>query len=331
METFLATLTPMLTLFTCIAIGFILSKTKILPDTASKTMAKLETWVFLPCISFMSMLRYCTPKSISTHGTNIILSSIILAIAMLTAITLAKIFVKEDGMERGVYKYGLTIANISYVGDPIILALFGEQALAYYKLFCLPLLIVVYTWGISILTPKVKGRKLNFKSLLNAPTIALLVGVVMGLLGIEKYLPSFLISSLDALKSCMAPVAMLLAGVTIAKYNFVNMLKNKKVYIATALRLIILPSLLISILYAVITLANLAFNLSIGYDILFLCFFAYAAPLGLNTIVFPEAFGGSPETGASMAMISHTLCVISIPILYAIMVAIFGVPFTALI
>ena len=49
--------------------------------------------------------------------------------------------------------------------------------------------------------------------------------------------------------------------------------------------------------------------------------------LGLNTVVFPEAYGGEPQTGASMTMISHTLCVLSIPLLYAAMVAIFGTPF----
>ena len=93
------------------------------------------------------------------------------------------------------------------------------------------------------------------------------------------------------------------------------------------LRLFILPALLIASIYGIKTLANSLFNLSIGHDVLFLCFFATATPLGMNTIVFPEAYGGDPKTGASMALVSHTLCVISIPIMYAIMVSLFGAPF----
>ena len=62
---------------------------------------------------------------------------------------------------------------------------------------------------------------------------------------------------------------------------------------------------------------------------LFLAFVATATPLGLNTVVFPEAYGGNPKTGASMAMISHTLCVITIPLLYSLMVLIFGEPVIA--
>ena len=327
MTTFLATLTPMLTLFFCIAIGFLSAKTKILPESASETMAKMETWILCPALSFMTMLRYCTIDSLSTHGTNIFLACISVLIAMAIAIPLAKLFVKENNAERGIYSYALTFANSGYIGDPIVLALFGEKVLAYYKLFCLPLSIVIYTWGISVLTPKSKENRAGLKRLLNAPTIAMLVGAVMGLSGLGGYLPEFLLSALDSLKACMGPVAMLLAGVTISRFDFIGMLKKKKVYIATVLRLVFIPAVLVAALFGVKALANLLFDLSIGNDVLFFCFFATATPLGLNTIVFPKAYGGNPETGASMAMISHTLCVVSLPIMYALMVAIFGTPF----
>jgi predicted permease len=317
----------MLTLFLCIAVGFVATKTKILPDTASKTMAKMETWIFCPALSFMTMVRFCTVDTISTHATNIVLATISVLCAMAIAIPLSKVFVKTDCPERGVYAYALAFANSGYVGDPIVLALFGEEGLAYYKLFCLPLSIVIYTWGISVLTPKTEEKGGTIKRLLNAPTVAMLVGVVFGLTGIGTYLPNFVVSALDTLKACMGPVAMLLAGVTIAKYDLLGMIKKKKVYVATALRLIVIPSVLISVLFSAKTLANQFFGMDIGNDVLFLCFFATAAPLGLNTVVFPEAYGGNPETGASMAMVSHTLCVISIPLMYALMVAIFGTPF----
>ena len=78
--------------------------------------------------------------------------------------------------------------------------------------------------------------------------------------------------------------------------------------------------------YIIKELANLLFDMNINNSPLFLAFFATAAPLGLNTVVFPKAYGGDPETGASMAMISHTLCVLSIPLMYALMVLIFGAP-----
>jgi predicted permease len=124
----------------------------------------------------------------------------------------------------------------------------------------------------------------------------------------------------------MGPVAMLLAGFTIGSYNVKNMLSNKKVYVATFLRLIVIPSVIIAVLFGLKELVNLAFNLNIDNTALFLLFFGIGAPLGLNTVVFPEAYGGDPSTGASMAMISHTLCVITIPLMFALMTVLLGTP-----
>ncbi len=330
MSTFLATLTPMLTLFLCITIGFTLTKTKILPDSASKVMAKLETWVFCPALGFMTMARYCTVDTLSTHAANVAMGTVTVAISLAVAIPLSCAFAKKCTSENGIYAYGLAFANSTYIGDPVVLALFGEAALAYYKLFCLPLQLLIYTWGISVLTPKGAGRGSTLLRLLNAPTVAMLAGIAVGLSGATAYLPGFLTSALDSLKACMGPVAMLIAGATIAKYDLREMLVNKKVYVATGLRLVVLPALLIAVLFGIKTaLATLA-DIQMSNDVLFFCFFACGAPLGLNTVVFPEAFGGDPKTGASMALISHALCVVSIPVLYSLMVTLFGVPFSTL-
>ena len=119
---------------------------------------------------------------------------------------------------------------------------------------------------------------------------------------------------------------MLLAGFTVARFDFLPMLKNVRVYFATALRLVVLPIILIGLMYAVMLLLNVTFNFTVDTFILFMLFFAVATPLGLNTVVFPEAFGGDPSTGASMAMISHTLCVLTIPLMFTLMGFIFGTP-----
>ena len=143
MTVFLSTLSPMATLFLCIAIGFVISKAKIFPDSAGKVMAKMETWIFCPALSFTTMSRYCRLDSLSTHAVNIVMAGFSVTIAMLISIVLSRFFVRENCSEQGVYRYALAFANSGYVGDPIVLALFGDSVLAYYKFFCLPLSIVI--------------------------------------------------------------------------------------------------------------------------------------------------------------------------------------------
>ena len=324
LDTFLATLSPMLTLFLCMAVGYTANKTKILPDNAGKTMAKMETWIFFPALSFSTMARYCTISTVAVHAKNILLACISVALALSISIFLSRFFVKKKCAERGIYQYALAFANSGYVGDPLVLALFGEVALSYYKLFCLPISITIYTWGISVLVPSDKNKGSALKKLMNAPTVAMLLGILAGVSGLGAILPTPIYSVLDSLKACMGPVGMLLAGFTVARFDLIGMLKNKKVYVASLLRLTLIPAAIISILFCFKTLFNFAFGFGMDNSVLFLAFFALAAPLGLNTVIFPEAYGGDPKTGAGMTLISHTLCVLTIPILLAVMVAIFG-------
>ncbi len=316
----------MLVLFVFMCIGFFMKKRSILPDSADTVLARLETNVIFPALNFITMARNCTADTLYAHGINILLSTVMMIIAISVSLVVSGIIIKKESPERGVYKYALAFANSSYVGDPLILGMFGERMLSYYKMYTFPLTIGIYSWGLRCLIPKNRQRKNILYELVNPSIIALLLGIIFGLCGLSKFIPDFIISALDGLKGCMGPLAMILAGFTVASYPIAEMFKDAKIYIATLLRLIILPALLISMLFSIITVINFMCNANIGKGVLFLAFFATSAPLGLNTIIFPAAYGTDPQTGAGMALISHTLCIITIPIMYSLMVMIFGLP-----
>lgn len=326
LTTFLATLSPVATLFIFIAIGFIARKARLLPDDAGKVMATMENWIFCPALSFITMARFFTVETLRDHATNLLLSSLGVGLALAMALFLARPCTKNAPDERGIYKYALTFGNSSYAGDPVVLALFGELALSYYKIYCIPVTIVICTWGLAVLVPRGAKKESAFKRMLNPSMVALFLGILAGITGLGAHLPPVLTNALDSLKACMGPVAMLLCGFTVAAYSVPHMLKQGRVYVATLLRLFVLPAVLIAALFGIKALFGTLLGIEIGNSVLFLTFFATATPLGMNTIIFPEAYGGNPKTGASMALISHTLCVLSIPLTYAVMVAIFGTP-----
>ncbi len=331
-QTFLATLTPMLTLFTCIAIGYLIRKLGIIGDEASKVIAKLETSVFCVALNISSMTKNFTAENIGKYWINILFGLLAVVIGIVVAILLARFFVKEDNYERKVYRYALAFANYGYVGDPIVMMLFGgalSPGFFYYKMITLPIGILCLSWGVSGLIPGKKDLKGTLKRLLNPPMIGMLVGMIIGITTLGGVIYSapqceFIVNVLDMLSGCMGPCAMLLAGITVARFSLPAMLKKKKVYVASIFRLIILPALILAIIYGAKELINVVFGANINNDILFLLFFAVAMPLGMNTIVFPEAYGGDPSTGASMTLISHTICVLTIPLMFALLCLIFG-------
>lgn len=310
-DVFLATLSPMMVLFMCIIIGFILNKKKICPPNAATVLSRMETYVLVPALVINTFMNNCTVTSLAKSYSVMIYAAIILVVAMVIAIPLSKVFVK-DGYVRNIYKYALVFGNCGFVGNAVALALMGDEGLYKYLLFTLVLNVIIYLWGYPMLTGQ-KGGKHMLKNLINPVFIAMAVGIFLGITGVGQALPSFFGTTVSNLGACMGPVAMILTGFVIADYDFVTLFENKKVYAATFLRLIVLPLIFLVLLKLI----------GAGRDIMFFCLFAFAAPLGLNTVVFPASVGGDTSTGAAMAVISHTLCVITIPLLYTLVTWLF--------
>ena len=316
MEIFYLTLRQMLMMFSLIAVGFILRKKGILPESSDKTMAKMETYIFVPALSMFTQMTKCTVQSFKENYALIFYGLIIVLCAIAISYPLSRLFFKKSeakSYQRNIYKYALTFGNYGFVGNFIILGVWGTDFFYKYSLFVFLVGVFCSGWGMYILIPKEKGASLlqNLKKgLIQPPLIALLLGMAIGLLNFRPYIPEFIITTLDNAGKCQGPVAMVLAGFVIGGYNFKKLLTNKKVYVATLLRLIVLPACIMLVLRFFGT----------SKEIMTLALVAFAAPLGLNTIVYPAAFGGETETGASMAMISSTLSVITIPLMYLVFI-----------
>lgn len=311
------------------AIGFTLRKTDTVPRNTANALAKVETWVFCPALAFSSMAISFTPSSLISHSTNLAFAVIAVAVAMLLGIFLARFFVKEKSYELNIYRYALVFANLGYMAEPLIQSLYENNptVLGDYKFFCLPFTVLIYVWGISALTPQGEEKTSALKRIFNFPMISLLAGMLVGITGMYGLLPDFIVKTLDTLKVCMGPVAMLIAGLTVANYDIKKLVLNKKVYAASALRLILLPTCLVSIAIGARAALNSLFSLDIGAAPIYFTFFATAMPLGMNTVVFPEAYGGDPEPGASMALISSTLAILTVPLAYMLLNLIIPCPF----
>lgn len=317
MEIFELTVKQMLMMLTLILAGYILRKKSSLPENTGILLAKMETLIFVPALTLYNQLTKCTVETFTKNAVLMLYGLVIVVISILLSYPLSKLFIRgnSDGesYSRNVYKYALTFGNYGFMGNFIILGVFGEDMFYKYSLFNFLVGILCTAWGMYILIPK--GKNANAfenlkKGLITPPMIALIIGMFFGLSGLSEYVPSFLTNSFDSAGKCMGPVAMLLGGFIIGGYDFKELITDKKVYVATFLRLIVIPAVIMLVLEF----------LGTSKEIMTLALIAFATPLGLNTIVYPAAFGGETRTGASMTMISHTLSVITIPVMYLIFI-----------
>ena len=307
MQVFTATLNQMLVLFIFMALGFFLNKKRLLPLDDSVVLSKLETYAFVPCLVFSVFYKYCTVENFKQKWTYMLYGAAVMAVSLPIGIVLAKFFAK-DGYLKKIYTYFFAVANFSFMGNAVVLGVFGEKVLFDYMIFTLPLNLYVYSIGTASLIPTEKGGKLSVKTFVNPIFIALILGAVCGLLSVPP--PKFITTAISSAGACMSPLAMLLTGFVIGEYSLKTLASDKKVYLASVIRLIILPSAFMAVLLLLKT----------DKDIIRVALCATAMPLGLNTVVFPAAYGGDTTPGAGMALVSHLISVITIPVMFSIFI-----------
>ncbi len=307
METLLATLNQMAVLFAFIIVGFVLRKTNILKDGAAQALSKLEYWAILPALTINVFAQNFTVEKLGVAWKLFLFGGALVLIMVAIAILLARLCSKDRYL-RNIYTYGLAIANFSYMGNAVVLAVFPEIFLEY-MIFTLPFSIVTYTWAVNLLLPETEGKKTLWQSLkgcINPIFISMVIGIVLGLTGFK--LPAFLNTVISSAANCMSPLAMILTGIVIAGIDLKKVLKNKSIYITSALRLIALP-LLVMAFFLIVPMDK-------SYVICSMC--AIAMPFGLNVVVFPSAYGQDTSVGAGMTVISHLAACVTIPIIFYI-------------
>lgn len=321
MEIFILTLKQMLTMFAFILAGFVLKKKNILDDNAHTVLSRVLLYIISPALSIYTQMNRCTVETFKENYVLILYGLGVALTAVLLAYPISKLFVRNPksssalSYQKNIFKYGLAFGNIAYFGNFLVLGVWGEEMLFKYLLFSMFPVIACQTWGLYVLIPKENGitilQSLK-KGLLNPPVIALVTGIIFGITGIAKYVPDFLMTAFNNAGTCQGPVAMILAGFVIGGYSLKELLTNKKVYLTSFFRLVLIPSAFILILTA----------LGTSKEILIFVLVAFAAPLGLNTIVYPSAYGGDTKTGASMATISNVLAIATLPLMYLLFVVI---------
>lgn len=319
MSIFITTTSQMLMILLLVAVGFFLRKKQLLPSDSHVLLSRLETLVFLPALNFSTQITQCTVSTFRENAPLILYGIPVICAAIALSIPLSRLFARKNEVseekkyERNVYKYALSLANYGFVGNFIILGVWGSETFYKYSLFTFSFAPISLAWGLFLLMPRSKSEGI-VKSLkrifLSPPLVTMVIGMICGLLGIGKYIPDFFSNALDSVSSCMGPVAMLITGFVVGGFDTKTLFLNKKSYIVSFLRLVCLPALILTALKL----------LGASDELLVLALVAFATPVGLYTIIFPAAYGGETKHGAALVMLSQLLSVLTIPLMYLIFI-----------
>lgn len=307
---FTATLGQMAYLLILIAAGFVLVRAGWIPKTAAGVLSKLENLLLIPAFVLGTFIRQFTREMLATAGKLFLGGFAFTLVFILISVPFSRLCSK-DAFLRRIYLYGLSFSNFAFMGNAVVAAIFPD-ILPQYLVFTMSLWTLINLWGAPVLLmgedagekPTIAQR---LKTFINPLFLATVLGIAVGLSGLRA--PAFITGAVDAVGACMSPVAMLLTGMTVACIDFRRVFRTGSIYAVTALRLIVYP------LIGIVAFHFLP--LPAVFEQCAVC--VLAMPLGLNTVVIPSAYGRDPTAAAGMALVSHALSCLTIPVMFLLL------------
>ena len=318
MNVFIPVLGQMLVLFAFILIGYLLYKFKVMSDGAFEVLSKLENTVFIPALVLSAFMKDCTRDNIGKLWQLLLASFALMFIIIPISLLFAKITSGKDKFLKQIVTYGFVFSNFGFMGYAVVNGLFPE-IFTQYTVFTLPFWFGIYVWGAPVLLmgdsdPEKNTFKAKLKNIINPMFIAMIIGMIIGLSGLGAKMPKLVVDSVDKLGNCMSPIAMIITGITVAKFNILKYMKKVWVYSVSLIRLILFPIIYLGICILIIHMKH-----PIVPDAVLKCGMCMVAmPMGLNTIVIPAAYGKDTSQAAVLAIVTHVLSVITIPVIFMI-------------
>ncbi len=285
-----------------ILVGVLCAKTKIISKSANKELSAFVLQVVNPILIFMSFQTEYRTELVKNLLITFGLS--VLAFAVMIAATYPLIR-KKNGGDYSIERFASVYSNCAFMGIPLISALFGDEGVFCLTAFITVFNIFVWTHGVILIS----GER-DFHQVLKvfySPTIiAIVLGIIMFFARIR--IPSVPAQALEFISDLNTPLAMIVSGVTMSETNILGMLKKPGVYKVCAIRLIILPALLV-ILLSLFNIEPLVRNTII---------IAAAAPPAAMCTLFSIKYNKNSLYSSEIFTAGTVLSIITLPIVVEI-------------
>lgn len=313
MGSFFATFQKTLILFIFIAGGWGLRKCNMVRADFTPGLSKLIFNVFMPAMILQILRDSLTPQTLADGIPMLLLSCAVIVFGYVFGILASHLFEKKK-LFRNIYIFSFTFSNFAFMGYPIMNAVFGQEIMLPLTLYNIPLYLVVNVLGLYIFTEKsskksesVQSRLAQLKVICNPVTVCIIIGIVLSFLHIQY--PAPINEIIDMASVCVTPLSMLLTGFLLGNASLREMLCVPKSYVASLIRLLVLPL----IVFAVFYLCGLRGNM------LIIPVMISAMPVAVNGAVLSEASGSDSYSMAQIIFISTLLSLITLPLFASVL------------
>lgn len=232
MELAQITFTKLIEMFIILIAGAIGYKTKIITKDGNKVMSNVLLMIVNPAVLFMAFQQDFTDKLVK----GFLMSVLFAFICHIVGIIISYICIGKKIKDYDVERIACIYSNCGFIGIPIINALFGSEGVFYLAAYLTVFNILLWTQGLILTTGKF-DKKTIMSGLLSPAIIA----VILGIICCRIKMPALIANPLNYISNTNTPLAMIVAGATMAQTNIINAIKNYRIYIICVLKLLVIP------------------------------------------------------------------------------------------
>ena len=288
-------------LFAIIGVGYAARRYNLISGDFVHLLSRVLVNIALPAITISSMQVPHTAQTMGIVDSTLLVAACYYVAAFVISILVCH-FLPSTSTEHGVFQFMLVFPNTMFMGIPVASAILGPSSLFYVILFNLPFNFLVFTMGVWLLA---RGRpgKLDPKVLLSPGLVASFVGLGLFLAGYT--LPAPVDTGLTLIGSVTTPLAMIVVGALLATLPAARLAGDWRIYLVSALRLLVFPVLAFVLLYPFV-----ADKLLLGVAVLLI-----AMPVAANSVLMSEEYRVDSTLASQGVFISTVLCLATIPLI----------------
>lgn len=250
MNIFLTSIQSIIPIIAIIVLGYILQVRGWFGEDFGPNLSRLIMNVALPVSIFVSVLKYLTLSKLISLSSSLVWVLVAFVIGYIFAFVAVKVFKVRPG-RRATMINTFVNANTIFIGLPLNVALFGDEALPYFLVYYIANTISTWTIGVYLMTTdsksgEKKAEKFDWKKLLPAPLIGFLVALVFLILGWE--VPSFASSTLIYIGNLVTPLSLIYIGIILAKAGLSTIRFDKDSVVTLVGKFILAPLTMVVLL-----------------------------------------------------------------------------------
>lgn len=229
-------------MFFIMLLAFMCYRIKLVNQEGSRTVSSLLLLIVNPCVILTVYQTDYDPDLVR----GLLFSFAAAAVAHILGVLISTVLIRPaSGPDYGIERYNAMYSNCGFIGIPLIASVLGDTGVFYLTAYTTMFNLFTWTHGIVLMEKKFSLKNLK-EGLLSPMFIATIAAVI--LFFVQFKIPPVLLDSIDYVADMNTPLAMMVAGFSVAQADIGKMLKKLRLYMISAVKLLLIPLLMLPVL-----------------------------------------------------------------------------------